>query len=492
MANNRDYSRVKKYYRKALEEDGFFPKEEHGEISHLAEIRLTNVYFMLDKKYDEAISQFASTVDRFPEDGYSYLTFYWYAKALQEYGNDLRKQADAIEADIKKFGKDTQKDAEIKNLRAKANELYGNAIDQFGRAIAVRDKSRYVDTRDQQYLVDIYFQRGHCAFNSGRYVGNQSAEEYFTQALNEFSNHPVAKGYIAAAIERLGDLNALMADYDKAILWYGKYLKEGYPDPDARINMKLADTYATSLSFDKARAQYRKIIEDHPLPTQRQIDREKRMGNALTLGPGYEAFKKLAQSFYDQAGSQFGAEREEKLKQALDTYKQFAALFPESNNNPAVPSDIETQRIIGNLYYKLEDYPNAAANYEAFLHNNPNFNRKGILQYRIGDSYMQMNNLDKAIETLNLITENTLDTPSQYADCLLRLAKAYQDKANLFRDSGDDIQYETFLKKAFLVYTKAAQIPVKEKADQATLARLAIDRILENRKEVANAQTLAQ
>ncbi|MBI1389404.1 MAG: tetratricopeptide repeat protein [bacterium] len=463
-----DYTDVKKYYRKALEIDPFYPKEENGEISHLAELRLTNAYFLVDKKYEDAIKRYQAAVENYPSTDYSFLTLYWYGKALDAYADETEGQArDAANKFAGAGG-----EAQSKILHDKAVKLYNQAVDIYDRAIQTRDDSKYVDVQNKKYLIEIMFNRGHSAFHGEKY---RPAEKYLQQALDEYGDEPPAKQYIPGAIERLGDINAILAHYDRAIDFYRRYLNDAYPDPDARVKMKLADAYMKQLSGDQAREWYQRVVRDYGLPPEK--------------GPGFEALKKIAQSYLQEAGLKIGEDNTEEMQKVLSTFDEMARAYPLPSN-PKLPNDADSLHTIGNIQYNLQNYPECIDAYTAYLNSSQDPDRKGIVRYRIATAYLDEKPPQpaKAIEVLTNIADDSMDNPGQYADSLILLGQAYEKQADIFKQNGDQALYETYLTRASQAYDRVGMTGVKEKIQQANLSKKMIASILARERELAQNQ----
>lgn len=495
------YTNVKKYYQEALAEDGFYPEEENGIVSHLADIRLTNVLYIQEQEYEQAIERFKTMVGLWPEDDYSYLTYYFYGKTLELYGDEKRNELQQVNDEIKQFGITPELYKKRNDLQTEMANLYQDAIIQYGKAIEVRPSSQYVDINNEQYLVEMNFHRGFSAFKQGKYINDPSkidAENLLTNALQKYRNHPVAREkYVAPAIERLGDLYRTIGLYDTAIDKYREYIDNAYEDEQSKVRMKLADTYLTSLSYDEARMWYQRIIDENPPPSKADIDRARRMGKTVERGPAYEALKKKAQTYLDQATIAVTEatapvnNRHKYLEQALDAYQKFAHAYPidpENNNqyqpgDPRIPVDSETQRVIGNIYFELEDYPNAAKNLLAYLNQFPNAPHRGQIYNKIGQSYIQAGMIDEAINRLYLVNQQDITNPSQFADVKLNLAQAYELKADEFLDQGNSIQYELRLQDAIKAYTEVIKTGVTDKATYAQEKQKSLLQILRNRQD---------
>lgn len=479
-----DYSKVKKYYYRALELDDFYPAAQKGETSHLAEIRLINAYYMLEKKYEEALRRFQNAVDRYPETGYTYLTLYWYANATQEYADSLMDEADRLEAGAQP----PAGSAEARSLREKARSLYADSIDRYNRAIASRDKSKYVDTKNESFLIDILFDRGHAAFKAGQY---SEAEKFFQEALRRYQDNPVAQKYIPAALERMGDLNYRLGNYTQATQQYQKYLENPYEDANARVSLKLADAYLKQYSYDKAREVYQKIARDYPAPSPQETERVLRQGRALEKGPGFEALKKNAESYYQEAAPLVQEEREARLRDALQAYQELLARYPLGPANPGLPGDADSFYKIASIQSELGNLPEAVKGYEAFLQQVPNYPRQGMIHYKIAQACLDMNppDCDKAIDSLKHVDDKSFDSPGQYADALILQGQAWEKKANEALMAGDSDLYMTYLEQAGRIYSRVAVVQDPDKIKQALVMRQAIDSILESRKELAKAKT---
>ena len=457
---DKDYTNVKKYYRQALEKDAFFPKELQGETSHLATLRLTNAFFLVDKNYEEALSRFSRAKDNYPDTDYTFLTLYWMGKAQDEYGEHLNAQADAL-TEKSQAQSDLLK---AQQLRKKAQEQYGDAVLTYERAIEARNLSKYIDVQNKSYLIDIKFNRGHSAYFAGKY---RDAEEYLLTALEDHKNDAAAKKHIPETIERLGDINALLANYDTAIDYYRDYLGEAYPDPNARVKMKLADAYLRHFSPDRAREWYNRIVRDYGTPKN-------------VKGPGFEALKKIARSHIQEAALKSGQESTDELKSALSAFDTLAQSYPMPGN-AKLPNDSESLHAIGNIQYRLNNYPESISAYQAYLRHANAPQRTGMIHYRVGQAYLDMNQPALAVNELGNITEQSMDNRTQYADALMLTGEAYEEQAKQYQQSGDNSMYETYLRKAEEAYDRIkitgsadriAEADTKRKLIASILARL--------------------
>ncbi len=490
---SKDYSKVKEHYREALRLDSFYPKEENGETSHLAEIRLTNAYFMLDYHYEDAIARFEQAKQNYPDTGYTFLTLNWYGKALEEYGDTLAAEAESKINQADEMNLPSLKQEAV-SLNRRARELYEHAVLEYTNAIESRDDSTYVDHKNQRFLIDIVFSRAHSAYKARNYT---KAKDLYKQALENYRTKEAAQVHIPHAMERLGDINAKLLKYGEAIDYYKQYLEQAYEDQDARVSLKLADAYLSQFSYDNARQQYNKIIGYYPPPSERELLQKQRLGESLEKDPGSAAMKKIAESYYQQAGLLSGEARTNTLQKALDAYQDLAASYPKNPEAEAanrIPFDTQSQLMIGNLHYELENYASAARNYESFLTEWPNYSRKGMIYYRIGQCYTQLEQWDNAIESLTNITPNMMDNDIQHADAMILLGQAYENKANQMLQEGDEALYEVNLERASEAYGQV-NTSNTEKRLQANLKRENIDTRLNGMRNVdqpsANAQSFA-
>lgn len=471
-----DYSDVKKYYREALSLNPFYPQESQGEISHLSTLRLTNAFFIVDKRYEDALKRYRNATLNYPSTDYTYLTHYWYGKALDEYGHDWL----ARDEETNTPRPDETENAEEQESKTSNDypdygtpaKVFEDAVQVYNRAIETREDSKYVDVQNKSYLIEMMFNRGHSAFFAENY---REAEKYLQQAIDEFGDAPPAKKEIPGAIERMGDINALLADYDRAIGHYLDYLNEAYPDPNARIRMKLADAYLQKLAEDDARQWYRRIVRDFGLPRQK--------------GPGFEALKKIARSHIQEAALKLDEDSVNELQQSLQVFDELAQAYPLPAN-PDLPDDAESLQAIGNIQYRLRNYPDSIEAYKAYL-NTADPQRVGMINYRIGQAHLDMNQPDQAIDALSNITERSMDNMEQYADTLLLLGDAYQERAKQFNQAGDDGLYETYLRRAADAYERVSVTGETEKIQKAQVQRQLINSILVRLREQRQ-QELAQ
>ncbi|MBZ0257692.1 tetratricopeptide repeat protein, partial [bacterium] len=459
---DKDYTNVKKFYRKALELDPFYPKDRQGEISHLATLRLTNSYFLVDKDYEGALARFRRAIDDYPDTDYTFLTLYWMGKALDEYGQSLNDEADKIEA-----GSQTQSSKQqVKDLREKAAKQYKDAVLTYDRAIESGDRSKFIDVQNKSYLIEIMFNRGHSAYFAGEY---REAEKLLQEAMDKHKNDAAAKKYIPESIERQGDINALLANYDKAIDYYREYLGEAYPDPNARVKMKLADAYLRHFSPDRAREWYNRIVRDYGTPKGEK-------------GPGFEAMKKIARSHIQEAALKIDTESDNEFKKALGAFDDLAKRYPLPNN-PKLPDDAESLHAIGNIQYRLKNYPESISAYKAYLRHADAPQRTGIIRYRIGQAYLDMNQPAQAVQELGNITEKSMDNLTQYADALILMGEAYEEQANQYQQSGDDGMYELYLRKAEEAYKRVKVTGSADRIAEADTKRKLIATILARLRE---------
>lgn len=479
-----DYTLVKEFYYQALEQDPFFPPEQKGDMSHLADIRLINAYYLSgeNKNYPEAIKRFEGMVNRYPESGYTYMTLYFYAKTLQEYGDFIYDQMEKLREEAKNSTNADSLLAQARSLQDQSRKQYDLAVTQYTKAIAARENSTYVDTQQERFLQYIMFNLGHSAFMGGKY---QDAERYYKTALDRFRNDTTASHFKPLAIERLGDLNARLSSYDQSISYYKQYLDNAYENPDMRITMKLADAYLNRFSWKEAREWYKKIIANDPLvPTDAQVEKRLRMGLAIQKGPGFEALKKIAESYLREALTYSMESREAKMEDALEAYSVLAQRYPLGLDK-SLPADSDSLRTIGLIQYELGKYADAVKSYDEFLKQEPNFPRKGQILYKIGQAYMNLANYDMAIDRLSQITQESLDNTLQYADALILLGQAYQNKANEFMQSGDEGLYTRFLERAQRTYNRVSITNEPQKIREAITMSAAIDSIIRSRAELS-------
>ncbi len=481
----KDYSLVKKYYIDALKANPLYPRDQNGEVSNLAEIRLTNVYLQTDQDFEEAIRRFEIAKQNYPNTGYTYLTLYYYADALDRYGDTLLKQAMVKEQDAQAVGGSPVLMKEAENLREKAKQQFEEAVTQYNAAISARDDSRFGDPINKTYLIEIKFRRGHSAYKAGNY---RDAQQYLEEALAEYQNENVAPKYIPKAIERLGDINADRANYDKAVEYYKQYLGENYENTDERVRKKLANAYRKGYSFDNAREIYRQIIKDNPPPTESEVNRLKRVGLPVKKGPAFEAMKGIAETYYTEAKRSYGDERIDNLKQTLTAYDALIDHYPLPSEavDERLANDPDSLEKIAKIHYELgltqddgyENFKKAAENYEAYLStvstNDEKLNRNYVY-WQLGKCYMQMkdevppnnkgNVLDKAIQALGNISSDTLYTPENYADALILLGRAYESRANEFlRQNNNDVDlYLSYMEKAVQTFEQVNLTKVPEK-----------------------------
>lgn len=489
---SRYYTDVKKYYQEALLLDGYYPKL-NGIISHLADIRLTNVLYLQEQRYEEAISRFDNMVKLWPENDYSYLTYYFYGKTLELFGDEKQKELEKVNQEITQFGISPTLYEQQQAIENEMKQLYQRAIIQYGKAVEVRPNSQYVDIDDEKYLVEIHFHRGFSAFKQKNFINDPSkldAENLLNKALQDYRNHPVAREkYVAPAIERLGDLYAGIGLYDTAIDKYREYIDSGYEDADSTVRMKLADTYLDRLSYDEARLWYQRIIDENPPPTTGDLERAKKSNRIIERGPAYGAYKKLAKTYLTEA-TVSPDNRHQKLQDALNAYQEFARKYPidpenkmQNKDEIRIPIDSEAQLIIGNIYDELEDYPNAAKNLLQFLELNPTYPEKGQIYNKIGKAYIQAGMIDDAIDKLYLISEKDIANPSLFADVKMNLAQAYQLKARDYQAQGDDVQFEMRMQDAIKTYSEVIRTNAPAKAAEAQTLQRGLWQELKNRQE---------
>ncbi len=491
--NSEDYSLVKKYYLEALDLNPFYPRDQKGETSNLAEIRLTNIYFQNEKDYEQAIQRYEIAEGNYTDTAYTYLTMYYYANALEEYGDELMDQARQKEAEAEEIGGAVTLEEEAQQLRQQAKDLYQQAVNKYSRAIETRDDSRYGDPINKTYLIEIMFDRGHSAYKAGDY---DQAIQYLNRALDEYEDDPVAQQYIPKALERLGDANIRIANYDQAIRYYNRYLDRSYEDKDARVSMKLGDAYLRELSYPQARKIYRKIVKDYPLPSENEVQRRLRINLPVEKGPGFEALKKIAESYYKEVGGIADLEkREEKLQQAMEAYQTLVDHFPLDSDYPELPNDADSLRMVGNIHWELENFQNAAESYQQFLSVADDYPRRGFILWRIGNCYMYkpdrtIQDIDEAIDALSNITQESMDTPQSYADSLLLLGRAYEAKAMalLQEDENNNAElYEVNMERAAQTYEQAMNANAPNKVQVARNRRQEVLQDIQNHRKLATA-----
>ncbi|MBN2327513.1 MAG: tetratricopeptide repeat protein, partial [Candidatus Omnitrophica bacterium] len=463
------------------------PVEEKGDSSHLADIRLINAYYLRgpDKDYPEAIRRFENMVNRYPESGYAYLTLYYFAKTLEEYGDELTAEAGRLRREAAASSSADSLLAQARKLEDKARDQYDQSVIQYNKAISARDSSKYVDTQNERYLKHIIFHRGHSAFKKGEY---RLAEDYYRQAIERYGSDNSVEEYKPLVIERLGDLNVRLKNYDQAVKHYMNYLNNAYENKDMRVTIKLADAYLGRFSWDQARDWYQKIIKNDPLtPTDAQVDNRIRSGQPSPKGPGFLCLKRIAESHRRQALTLSFEERAAKMNDALKAYRDLAEKYPLGpDQDRDLPHDPDSIRSMAQIHFELENYDQAARCFEKFLELKPDYLRQGLLLYNLGQSYLKSADFDKAIAKLSQITLESMDNPTQYADALILLGQAFQNKANEFLNvSGDETLYTQYLLRAQRTYNRVAITNQPGKIQEANIMSAAIDSILRSRAELA-------
>jgi len=96
----RDFTRMIQYYQKALQlDDNSGPGGAH---SQRAFMRMTNVLYMSERKYEEAAEKYQVIIDRYPKGPYTYRAKFFMAECLRHLGRCL-EAADAYDQCIKDF-----------------------------------------------------------------------------------------------------------------------------------------------------------------------------------------------------------------------------------------------------------------------------------------------------------------------------------------------------------------------------------------------------
>lgn len=241
-----NYTKVQEHYLAGLQLDPLYPAETYGEESNLAEIRLINACYLPEKKYEEAIERFQKAIERFPQNSYTFLTLVWYASTLEEYGDELMDQVRQKE---EKAGAGDNTAPQVGALQNRAKELFSNAVTICQRAIEAREKSKYIDAQNRQYLIRCAFAQGHCAFKAERY---QDAEQYWSDALENFGDSQAAQPYIPDAMEKLGDAYIKLGRFQKAIANDETFLQRFPGDPRTEtIRKRLAGCLAQALESNQ-------------------------------------------------------------------------------------------------------------------------------------------------------------------------------------------------------------------------------------------------
>ena len=478
-----DYTKVKDYYSQALKMNNLYPPEQNGKYSHLADIRLINSYYLYgeNKQYQQAIDRFDAMIDRYPKSGYTFLSVYFYADTLEQFGDDLSARAKKLEDEAVDSSNANSLLGKARKLREKARAQYKVADTQYEKAIIARDYSEQVDTQNQRFLKQIMYNQGHNAFKAGEW---QKAEGYFKKAFEKFAKDKTSEEYLPPAIERMGDINIQLTNYSQAVRYYKEYLDKAYENNDMRVSKKLADTYIKQYSWDKARQEYNKIVSnDLSVPSKSQVDRLLKNSGKAKKGPGFESLKKIAHSYWSEALYNYD-DRDAKIAETLKAYQNLASKYPLNVDNMDLPDDKDSLRMIGMINFELQNYQDAIRSYEAFLDKDPQFSRKGQISYRIGQAYIKLGNFDKAIEVLTQISEASLDNSMQYADMLILLGQAYQNKADYIKaNEADDEMYRQYLKRAQRIYSRVALTNQPAKIREASTLSAAIESMMQNQQE---------
>jgi tetratricopeptide (TPR) repeat protein len=371
------YPKMDATYQRALDLDGHFGRD--GEDSLLASMRRTNYHFQINKDYKVSADSYQAILEEFPKNQYSYLARFRLAEALFH---------------LEKY--------------EEAEEQYRIVVEQF-------TSTQYTD--DEAFR-DSYFQLGYCQFLQKEY--GQAAQTYKT--LLELLDHEDSEEALQAW-KRLAWAYYRQGFLDEAVTECSAFLAK-YPDrdTDGKVRMSLGVALLRRFDYEDARKEFQIIIDEYP-----------HSRNAR------DAHYQICQSYLSESKLALEQEKESLYQEALKVAKRIRETYNDDDRVLSIMGEIyfgledytlarvyleeykncARQRVIpaDNLLhlaeacYRLEDYQNAAANFQQVAMGELPRGEAARALFLYGESLRLNKQLPKAIETYERMMEEFPTSP---------------------------------------------------------------------------------
>lgn len=272
----------------------------------------------------------------------------------------------------------------------------------------------------------------------------------YTKALPLFSTVTEYPGPLAqSAWLYIGQIHLNMGDVQAAALAFDKATRQSWDNDvteTAAYNLAVTSTSGMTLPFADGAAAMESFIETYPdSPYSPKLSNY--LANAYYGKRDYG--KALVQ--VDKISNPDASTRTMRQKilyqLGISTLQQgdprgAVGYLRQASESGAPDSEVSAQASLwlGDAYYSLKDYKNAASAYEKALSLNIKEPDKSLTRYNLGYAYLKLHNYAKAEKAFQEAVASGPLTPSQsadarlrYADCLYYTGK-YRQALALFRD----------------------------------------------------------
>jgi TolA-binding protein len=274
-------------------------------------------------------------------------------------------------------------------------------------------------------------------FNRNDFTG---AIKYLTASLN----YPVDDELAAKALFWQADAFFRLKKYDKAALYYRKFLKskKAYATGlTQKAYYSLSYTYFKRKEFDKAVSSFKRVLALKGLPANLKYDARLRLADSYFM---LKQFDK-ALKFYQTVAAQNGTGADYALYQtafchaAKENYKKkistLQTLVSRYKNSPYYDDALYN---IATTYSALNDQRNAIVYFNKIVKEKPNspFAKKALI--KMGLVYYKNNQYDRAISTLKTAVKRY--PASQEATIALNTLES------IYKDKGEPGKYFSYVK----------------------------------------------
>ena len=366
------YIKMDAAYRNALDRDANFGPD--GEDSLLAAMRRTNYHFQINKDYRVSAEAYKQILDEFPRSRYAYLARFRLAEAHFN----------------------------LKELK-EAEKQYSLVVEEF-------PQTRYVD---EEAFRTSYFQLGCCRFLLEDFAG---AAKTYKDLLGLIDYEDSEEALLAW--KRLAWAYYQQGLYDKAVDEYRAFLAK-YPgrDPDGKVRLSLGRALLQRFDYEEAREQFRTVVDEYP-------ESEMARWASYQVCQSYLSESKLASEgekriLYEKALAEAERIREVykdedrvlailgEIHFELGNYRQAVVeleFYKISARKRKTPADFQFR--LAESYYRLEDYHNAALNFQQLDVQELPREEAARALYLLGESLRLDKQLVKAAETYERLIED--------------------------------------------------------------------------------------
>ena len=355
------YDSMVETYQEAIKKYPFHGK--FGEDSQLAHMRLTNYYFFRQKKYEKAIENYETILQRYPLSPYAYRAKYLLGEsylALGEFDKAAR-QFDMVKEDFQ--------------------------------------ASKYIDP---EYYEAAHFKDGDAYYEAGYY---EYAIPSYIEALQRFPLNPhsyEARLNLADAYYKEGDLNNALQVYSYYLINFPE------KDEDGFVLSKMAELYRERMDYDLARKTWRTFQKKFPHKSQ-MID--KNIFISYSDESYVETDPKEAESLKRRAISE-GEKYLTKYPGDRDVWRKLVRLYTDLGEHRlavsaleeviASYSDVESvpneeMEELGDLSFNLGKYAETIGILSQLKWDVLEYDNAARFKYILAESYNKLGELDRAV-----------------------------------------------------------------------------------------------